>query len=83
MRNLYKLPSPRARINLMRALAVVAVVALAGLVTRGPTNVALDRHGAIGAAAAADRDATAAPTPYFPAQYELHAGPPEPHVEAF
>jgi hypothetical protein len=83
MRNIYKLSSPRAHVYLMRALAVVAIVALAGLITHGPTNAALDRHGAIGTAVAADRDGTAAPTPYFPSQYELHAGPPEAHIEAF
>ena len=84
MRNIYKLPSPRARINFVRALAVVGALALAGLISHGPANGALDRHGAIATAAAADRGgATRLATPYFPSQYQLNAGPPEPHIEAF
>ena len=83
MRNIYKLPSRRTRVHLMRAAAVVAVLALAGLITHGPTSGSLDRHDAISAAVAADRAPTPAAAPYFPAQYELHAGPPEAHIEAF
>jgi hypothetical protein len=83
MRNIYKLPSRRTRMNLMRAAAVVAALGVAGLITHGPTSGSPDRQGSISTAAAADRSATAAATTYFPSQYELHAGPPETHVEAF
>ena len=83
MRNIYQLPSRRTRMNLMRAAGVVAALGLAGLITHAPTSGSLDRHGSIATAAAADRSATPGETTYLPAQYELHAAPPETHIEAF
>lgn len=86
MRNIYRIPSPRVRITAARALLVVLALGLAGLATRTQRGADVVSHAAATPAAA---QASAAATPaasettYFPAQYELHAGAPQPHIEAF
>jgi hypothetical protein len=64
----------------VKVALVVAVVAVTALAARThPVSDAVSRTEARPLPASA----SAAQPYYFPAQYELHAGAPEPHVEAF
>ena len=82
MRNIYRIPSSRA-LSAVRALVVVAALALAGVATRTQTRADFVSHAVATPAVAQGQPATSPSTPYFPAQYELHAGEPQPHIEAF
>ena len=81
MRKIYKIRPSGQRSAVMMLAVVVAVLAVTGFATR--------THPVSNAASHADAhvvpaSALAAEQPYyFPSQYELHAGPPEPHIEAF
>jgi hypothetical protein len=81
MRKIYRIRSSQGRSIAVKIALVVAVVAVTGLATlTHPVSDAVSRTEARPLPASAG---AAPPYYYFPSQYELHAGPPEPHVEAF
>jgi hypothetical protein len=81
MRNIYRIP-PRARITAARVCAVVGALLVGGVALRTHDADVLTQAVAVPITRAVAAESPA-PTQYFPAQYELHAGAPEPHIEAF
>ena len=81
MRKIYRIASRRGSVA-TKVAVVVAVAAVTGLATRvHPLGDAVGRT----EARPLSETSTPAQQPYyyFPSQFELHAGPPEPHIEAF
>jgi hypothetical protein len=77
MRKIYKVPSSRDGRKAVAVAIVLSVLLLVGIAWHPRTT----RQ--IAVAAQPPAAIVLEPTVYFPSQYELHAGPPEPLPEQF
>jgi hypothetical protein len=79
MRNIYKMPRASAGGRFATIAITLVVLGLLGLVSHSH----LTSEPAIAAAPAAVSADASTPTVYFPSQYQLHAGEPEPLPPTF
>lgn len=78
MRKIYRIPHTRQGGRVATIAVTLALVAILVLATHSH-NAVTPALAVTPAPAASD----AAPTVYFPSQYELHAGPPEEPIQQF
>ncbi|HEY1325449.1 MAG TPA: hypothetical protein VGI14_00825 [Casimicrobiaceae bacterium] len=77
MRKIYRVPSSRDGRKAVAVAIVLSVLVLLGIAWHPRTTQQM------AVAAQPPAAIVPAPTAYFPSQYELHAGPPEPLPDQF